>query len=601
MQTFTQKQQALFERAAAANWPRLDTQAWLIPTSGPGHPVGPHSRSGGWAVRASVELATALAQTGDTATAWNVLDRVLDYQDTRPESFTYGNFFWYSAWDRVLDPNAVSFIAPHLAFLYKRFNGEMPTALRDRLAAALRLSVTGLNAHRATWGYTNIALLNIAAKAMIGDCLGDPRATQLAFWDWEEWRNHTAHLGMITEYNSVCYTFVQLHALAMMLACETNDAFRTEVRSVLRHLLSSVLVDFHPRVGRITGPQSRAYERDRRECRRSGMQTVLHLVWDEPLPDGPVPMWLGAPIGPDDVLFDRAALPLPRTTRAHTHGFTRLNHLADDFALGSVSGQARWIGHMVPFFLAYRSDTERCAIPVMPHQRPDGHFACQRDGTMLAACTWLFDRRADHAPVAMDWQGKLTGLNTGRPDNLVSDPQATAGFRLELGLPDQIRVVDGQGTPVTTFDGPLPTPALAVQTTSVHVYLRFAGAGEHEPTLVLSQLGDGEVVLDVDAGRCGRDVTDLETAVMGAFVLHVEPRGPDADLAAFAASWAPLAFRIVPDPAGWHVTVDGVADTAMQLAVPIEPPTLYSTGGHSVSANQWAASLSEGARAWETP
>ena len=595
MSTFHEKRQALFERAARRGKLKLDPQAWLIPTHGRSHPVGPHSLSTGWAIRASAELTTALAEAGDTSTAWHVLDQVLNYQDTRPESFSYGNFLWYSGWDRALDPNAVSFIAPHLAHLYKHHRQDMPDALRDRLESALRLAVTGLNTHRATWGYTNIALLNIAGKVMIGDCLGDPRARDIAFWDWEEWRNHTARLGMVTEYNSVCYTFVQIHALAMMLTCDVDPAFLTEVRSVLRHLLSAMLLDFHPAVGRITGPQSRAYENDRRRRLRSGMQTVLHLVWDEPLPDDTGQAWLGAPIGPDDVLFDRNALPLPRTTRAHTHGFTRLNHLAKDFALGSVSGRASWIGHGTPFFLAYRSESERCTIPIQPTaHRVDAHHACQRDGALLGACVWLIDRTAGADSEQTGWAGKLTGLNTGRPDTLEHDPQAAPGFRLELGLPDQITLANHRAETVTDLSGPLPGSALSIETESVRVFLRFVGADPAAPALSLSQEPDGEIVLTVSTGRAGTPINDREAAAMGAFFLHVVPRDPTQALSQFAALYAGLALHAEANGQGWRVRTDGTQVGPMDLHVPVDPPTFYSTGTQSVTANQWAMSLSEG-------
>ncbi|MYB56067.1 MAG: hypothetical protein F4X51_06730 [Gemmatimonadetes bacterium] len=47
--------------------------------------------------------------TDDAGEANRIIRRILDHQDLRPKSETFGNFFWMTHWDRVKDKNAVSF------------------------------------------------------------------------------------------------------------------------------------------------------------------------------------------------------------------------------------------------------------------------------------------------------------------------------------------------------------------------------------------------------------------------------------------------------------------------------------------------------------
>jgi len=574
MDAFHERQKRMFEIVADRFLKDLDRETGLVRGEPPAHFAGSEPRPGGYDLRDSVYLATALAYTNRQPLAWEILPRILDHQDCRPESFTRGNFFWFTNRDIVADTNAVSFLAPHLADLYRAFAEVMPSTLRDRLAEALALAVDGLNAQRTAWSYTNIAMLNMAAKLTIGDALTDARATNLAYWDWEEWRNGTGRIGMVNEYNSLTYSFVQLDALAMMLACDVRIDFLAEVRAAFRHLLTSIVVDFHPAVGRVTGPQSRSGPPNRRLRSHSLIQNIFHLMWGLPIPDEAIRLWVGVPIGPEDILPEARDLPLPRTTVARTHGFTRTNHLAADFALGSIDGKADWIGHELPFFLAYRTSHQRCSVPVMVAPAAAGHHACQRAGTLLAACTWLFDTAPYQAGAGDDELAKYTGLKTGRPDNWIRDPNRSATFTVELGLRDQVRIVEAPGA------------ALGVETESVRVFLRFFDSGANPPELSLADEPDGEVVLTVELAREGRSVSPRELMTMGGLLLHVEPVGESDDLESFMGGWLQKSVQIDVTDDGWRLSLDDA-----HLDVPAEVPLFYSTEGIAVTPNLWAASM----------
>ena len=604
MSDFESRRLQNFARVANDCLPRFNLSTGMMP--GPRQTItvaaqkrqmGMHNLVADGDMRSTAQVALAFAMSGMEEPAWQALSTVLDYQDLNPRSLTYGNFFWYTNWKAEFglcrDPNAESFIVPMLCFLLQHRGERLPATLRQRTLEALALTMTGLNAHRATWGYTNIALLNMASKLMISEVLSDPRAEKLACWDWEEWRNHTARFGMITEYNSVCYTTVQIEALAMMLSCtNANPVLLGEVRSVMRHLITAAVLDYHPGVGRITGPQSRAYPGDRRQRGHSGMDTVLHFVLGTPEPAGGCLIWLGIPIGPEEILPEARHLPLPRTTRATTHGFTRCNYLGQDFALGSISGHGRFVGHEAPFFLAHRTASDRCGIPFMPAAPPDAHYAIQQEGSLLAGCVWQVDRqRKTQTEPAIEGLGLLSGLRTGRPETLISDPAFLPGFTVELGLRSQFRLFQADGSELGSGSQPGPLPVLAGETESIIFGLRFFGSGATVPELRLTEDENGELSLVVRSPAEGVPVNSRELAVCCGFLLQVIPRAPGLSGAAAARQMAEARLDLQPNPDGWQAFARTADQPELWLELPAAPPCMYSWNGNAVSANQWAISL----------
>lgn len=596
MPDFEQLRRRAFEQRAEEYRTRMDPATGLLPSATVA--FGAHSRAGGYSIRGAAEGAVCLAMTGDRELAWRLLGVVLDNQDTDQGSLTHGNFCWHTNWTTALDPNAVSFIAPCLCYLLKHRGDAMPGDLRRRLQRALALAVDGLNAHRATWEYTNIAVLNMASKLMIGDVLADSRARSLACWDWEEWRNHTARLGAIPEYNSLTYTAVQIHGLAMMLACAKPEKLICEARMAMRHLITAAVLDYHPGACLITGPQSRTSTHSRRYRGGTGMDTVLHFVLGTARPSGGCRMWLGAPIGPEDVLPHARDVRLPRTTKVSTHGHTRTNHLSRDYALGSSSGRAHWGGHSLPFLLAYRSSSDRCTIafPEAHKNSADAHFSHQHQGSLLAGSLWLLARDAAHTRLADAWwEGTLSGLNTGRPDNLVVDRDFRPGFTIELGLRTAIRFFRSDGSEADPLSGGQGEPVLAIQTESVAVGLRFFGPPDTSPTLALMEEDDGEVILRVAGTREGMPVSTAETASFCGFLLHVVPRSEHLDGSAFARRFADVEVSVRQQGWGWRLRAPALDGSDLEADVRAAPPCLYSVDDVPITANRWVQSLGDGA------
>ena len=574
---------ATFRRHADDYLSRIDRETGGVPHTHIEYTASVHSSSSGIDVRSTAEAAVALAMTDNAELAWKALDCVLAHQDTDPQGLTHGNFRWHGNWTWALDVNAVSFIVPRLWYIWRHRREAMPDALQQRLLEALALALPALNAHRATWQYTNIALLNIAAKLCIAEMIDDSRARKIAWWDWEEWRNHTAHLGAICEYNSPTYTMVQIEALAVILALDSPAAFHREIRSVLRHLVTATVLDYHEGIGVPTGPASRTVVLRRGE---NALDELMHYALDAPAPVKGCEQWLGVPLTGDDVLAAGRNRQLPRTTEAATHGYRRVNYLAEDFALSSTHGRAGWAGHTVPFQIAYRTANSRCTMPVQISRRspPDALFASQHQSRLLGAGVWLVAKEPQNLPDEY-WRSERLGLNCGRPDN-VCDATELIAFVIDLGPDDDVVVCDSS------------EDVIVATTESVHVAFRFFGSGK--PALQRTSDDAGEQQLTVrttraaagDASPAGIQVSAAEIAVFVGFYLHIEPatKRTAAELAA-AVTAMPFAYRET-EP-GWQCTASMPGEDEMTLAVDPQPAWMYSVDGVPVTANQWAADLFE--------
>lgn len=594
---FEARRHATFQRLAADGLDRLDPEHHLLPC----RPLtsGLHSQAAGFAIRDSANALVALAMTGHEPQAWQVLERILDHQDTDPASFTRGNFRWYTGWTRVRDPNAASFMVPKLCYVLRHRGAKMPEALRARLEEALRLAVDGLNAHRCAWEYTNIWLLNTASKLMIADVLGDPRARDIGYLDWEEWRNWTGRLGAVPEANCPGYTFVHLDAMALILTCRLDAEFLDEVRAMLRHHLSSVVLDYHERIGVVTGPKSRGSILRRGDA---ALDTVLHFALDLPEPAGGAHLWLGAPIGPEDVLPIAHHRTLPRFTHSHSHGHRRFNWLADDFAIGGVDGKAGFSPQRTPFFIAHRTSSPRCTVPieVPPNRAAEGYFADHEGGAMLAAGVWLVPEESPEATATPGptlknaWLSRLTGLNCGRPDNLLREGEPC--FELSLGELEALTVRAPETGPVALGPGQsvtLESPSFTLTLEHVHIGWRwFSHAGA--PTLTLTCQDDGEVRLSVVGSRNdGLPISAAERATMLGMLVEVRPRAEHASPGDNGAELAeaPRPVELQPAEHGWGVSATPDTQRPLSIDVDARPSWLYGRDEQRVTVNRWAQSL----------
>jgi len=483
----------LFNQVRAAGLPRLDPAENLVYVSTP-YPL----RCGLDVVGASPSLAACLIATNsDIELGCRILDSVLAYQDLAPDSPMYGNFFWFSHWRKVYDPNAVSFLIPHLGYLLKRQRDKLPPELIDRIDRALDISLLGLLAHRCQWSYTNIYLLNILCKLIIADELSSDRARKIAYFEWEEWYHHTNLYGN-PEYNSPAYTAVQLRALIGMLSTNSDPSFLEEVKAILHWWFADLFLHYHPQTDFVTGAASRSGFEPCASGNYSSRLFVYQQLGITPKISG---IWEAIVAECDYIVPERLRnlatnKKYPLTIEAYDRmgGIKRVSFMQGNFSVASQTGGKKGESE-VPLILTYKSESERRSLFILPSPNCATFFSEQREDIILACLLWWKPSFVDKERYGKE---TLSGLRTGRPTNAVPPETSEIVVPFYLGDRAAVKEIVLSANEVWNFEEKKLSPETitVIDYGSVRVGLRFSEQLPKGISFLLEERKpEGEIVL----------------------------------------------------------------------------------------------------------
>ncbi|HUU42398.1 MAG TPA: hypothetical protein VMX57_01375 [Planctomycetota bacterium] len=343
-------------------------------------------RTGFMVGQRSLDYAFILLETGrDAGLASDIIDKCLRYQDLRdPASPTYGNFFWYTNWTEVIDPNAVSFMAPHFWRIWTRHRAKLRPDTARTLEARFPLILNGLMKQPwCHWAYTNIFLLTIAGRLMISSITGDDAARDETVRQWEEWIEKTSRFG-IPEFNSPSYAGVDIFSLLDMREAAPDERMRREIEHALEYFFLELFLHYHPATGLLTGAFSRAYADETTGGLRlhGPVEALCYHQLGIPL-DGarhaPISLTFSDYLAPRWIRDLALEKPLPLTVDA-TSGWekghwVRRNFMTGRYAVGSFSNSFYSI-LQVPVFVAL-------VPPIVP--RTSGSEGNEREGCATSA------------------------------------------------------------------------------------------------------------------------------------------------------------------------------------------------------------------------
>lgn len=295
----------------------------------------------------SLWYAGVLLEAGDVAAAERIIERVLTMQELRQGDPHHGNFRWHYEDEGVVDLNACQFVLEALLRMPLDRLGE---GLRERVHAAMRLALAEAERLDVHWTYTNIHLLDIHNRILVGDLLGDAAVSRAGLERLREWSRRTKEVGAPHEFNSATYAAVDINCLADI----ANRAADAEARALgleMEQLLwRHVALHWHAPTLQLAGPHSRAYRRD--VVGASGfLKVVLYrLLGDERLL-APSPYYEGADAEghiivagidyhcpPDaEAMFRETASRNVRETVALAPRVDAVTHITPEFALGTMS------------------------------------------------------------------------------------------------------------------------------------------------------------------------------------------------------------------------------------------------------------------------
>lgn len=344
--------------------------------------------------------------TDDAGEANRIIRKTLEYQDLRPESETYGNFFWMTHWDRVKDRNAVSFLASGLVHAYLTFSHKLQDETRAALERAFPVLLAGIRNHKVRWQYTNIYFLNIGGLVSLARVLDDPTAHVEALRDFDTWLAGTAEDG-VHEFNSPTYTPVTLFGMEAAWANTTDPQFRERLHRTMDLVTYQLALNLFPN-GFLGGAPSRAYHLD--AVYGSGWSAIYaHLKFGTQLPpqfdEGQTTMYANL------TLFDYVPpepirnLAIEKSAYAEIHDrvvslHSRRTHvMTPSYSLSSQS-MDRVGGHSPPAYVLVvrHSSGPRRSVPLLPDESfshlPCARFQSRQTGHRLVG-RWYYELTPD--------------------------------------------------------------------------------------------------------------------------------------------------------------------------------------------------------------
>ncbi len=339
--------------------------------------------------------------TDDAGEANRIIHSVLKGQDLRPDSETFGNFFWMTHWDRVKDRNAVSFITIPLVYAYLDAQDKLTPETKSAIEAALPNVVEGIRNHTARWQYSNIYSVNHGGLVALSHALDDPSIEAEAAEAFDVWVRGTSEDGF-HEFNSPGYTPVTLFGMEAAWTYARDSQFRDQLKRTMDLITYQLALNMLPN-GFLAGAPSRAYQNDALHGTSTASALYSHVKFGTPCPPNAGSIYVGASnneifirhtvfdyVPPDAVrILAREKAGISEIhDRGVSLGSRRTHVLTPNWSLASQCLQTVG-GHSPPsYILLVRNKTEeRSSVPLIPDESflhmPCATFTSRQEGARV--------------------------------------------------------------------------------------------------------------------------------------------------------------------------------------------------------------------------
>ena len=211
-----------------------------------------------------------------------VLARVIDLQDSDPESKTFGIWAWYA--EEPLsemafpDYNWADFIGAVLAVILRDYPDRLSDELREKTKQSLEFACRAIIKRDVGPDYTNIAMMGATVTAAAGELLGRPDFLEYGRKRIQRNLDHFKLTGGFSEYNSPTYTMVVVRELERMLHLVTDSECRAVAKELLDATIKIIAEHYHIPTGQWAGPHSRSYGDLLNDNHRNGLLTRVGLL-----------------------------------------------------------------------------------------------------------------------------------------------------------------------------------------------------------------------------------------------------------------------------------------------------------------------------------
>lgn len=480
--------------------------------------------------------------TDDAGEANRILRKILEYQDLKPDSDTYGNFIWMTHWDRVKDKNAVSFLCVGLVHAYLNFPEKLQASTKEALERAFPKILQSIHARKVSWEYTNIFFLNLGGLVSLSRVLDDPSVHAEAVEDFNTWLEGTANDGF-HEFNSPTYTPVTLFGLEAAWANTQDREFRVRLQRIMDIITYQMALNLSPN-GFLGGAAARAYQKD--AIHGTGNSALYaHIKFGTPCP--PFVSEQTPITGANQTFFDYVP---PDPVRALALEKAEYTEIQDR----GVSLGSRRTHVITPRY----SLASQCIDSVGGHSPPSYILLVRNVAGPRASVPFLPDESFMHQPCAMFKSRQVSTRIVGRlhydiaeeqHQKFLEDPTFVCEPRTLFGLKDQIKEVrvgnvDWGGESVRLVPGQSVAVSYGNLYLGVVSRLLYRSGQPCEGKAVLTYGEDNELRLHLRLYG-GPDLQPGDEPLDALVFVEVKVPGPEDTLAGFAEELAGCQLSLV--------------------------------------------------------
>jgi hypothetical protein len=329
-----------------------------------------------WAhrLRSNAQYALDLLEAGEPEMrerSFCIWDRILTYQDTDPDSPTYGIWPYYAEEPlkdmKRPDWNWADFIGVIMLETYMKYSELLPDSLITGMEEALLHASLSIKKRDVKPDYTNIAIMGTLVTHLTGRLFSHRELNEYADMRLKRFYDYSMNLGGFEEYNSPTYTVVALNELMRMKQFMLEPEALEMVDYCYRLGWETLASRFHPPSGQLAGPHSRSYS----TLLRQGFYDLLYGASDGSINYGnasvPADKFRLNHAIPEDLIFsfqelsqDKVVIDTFSTDQNPVIGTTYLHPL---FALGTTNRSTTWQQRR-PWLIYWKNGQEVCYLRV---------------------------------------------------------------------------------------------------------------------------------------------------------------------------------------------------------------------------------------------
>jgi len=238
-------------------------------------------------LRDSAQYGLALLKSSDRShrkTGGIVLHRITSLQEQDSASPWYGNWPYFAEEPQAEmippDQNWRCFVGQYLFLALAAHPDELTEEQRRALETSLSHAAYGIFRRNMQPAYTNIAAFEASLLACLAARMDDPFIKDYAFSRFRQFAAYTERQGGFNEYNSPNYAVVVLKSLELAHRYGRDGRIDSLLDYLHRREWELLSEYYHPVLGEISGPHSRAYS----DILEDPVREFLALRAGSPLP-----------------------------------------------------------------------------------------------------------------------------------------------------------------------------------------------------------------------------------------------------------------------------------------------------------------------------